>query len=319
MKKLIKLVSVVILSLGVSNGSLMAKSLLTGQTTSESKTLQSEFVNNPLELLSSEEKMLNRVFIEKEMKGMNEREKISFLIEKLKAPKYCYLPRESFIKIGPPVIPILREVVEDKKNHFIVRTESLKILKAIGDKKAYLLVEKEIRPISPVYSPDEWEFQNAYLEMKTEGLEENAELKLLIDMLKDERKSTLAREAIIIIGTSATLPLIEVLEDKKNPFISRVDALWSLKGIRDKRCVPVLIKILKDLSETDDLREFAAYTLGELRATEAIPALEEEVKMWDLKIKKSPKISPAPKRYIYDVGKTAKESLERIKEKTNEN
>ncbi len=200
-------------------------------------------------------------------------------------------------------------LLEDK-NTFVVNMAA-DILRELGSKEAI--------PALKVQEYRSFNCQKARIKLELQGQNETKKLNLLIEMLKDENKSRLAREILIEIGTSAVSRLVEVLEDKDNPFISRIDALWSLKEIKDKRCVPLLIKILKDLSETDNLREFAAYTLGELRAKEAIPTLEEAIKMWDLKIKKTSKISPVPQRYIYDVGETAKESLKKIREKTDEN
>jgi hypothetical protein len=273
-----------------------------GKATLDVEKFQTNFVNKPVEQLTPEEKLINRSYIKEMIKTKGEKEEISFLIKLLKNPKTCYLPREALVNIGIPAINYLRKVLKDKKNNYITRTEALKALRDIGDKKAYLLIEDEIKPISFVYRPEEYEFQRTYLQMKLEGLTEIEKIETLIEMLKDKNKSTLAREALIEIGTTTVPYLIDVLEDKKNPFISRLDALWSLKEIEDKRCIPTVIKILEDSTETDHLRELAAYTLGELREESAIPVLEKIIETW----------KPEPKTGIYNVAETAKKALEKI-------
>lgn len=286
---------------------LLTVSLLTGIVTG-GLTAQAEskagFINRPLEELSSEDKALNRAYLEKEMK-ITAKERILFLIDALKSPDTCYLSREILIDVGSPAIPYLREVVKDRNNRTIMRTEALKTLKGIGDTKAYELVEKEIEPIPLTYNPDDVEFQNIYLQMKLHGLGGAEKMDALIEMLRDKNKSRLAREALIKVGRPAVNRLIEVLQNKSNPFISRLDALWSLKEIKDTASLPYVIEVLNNPQETDQLRELAAYTLGEFRDERAISALEDNIEHW----------SPGPQTGTYNVRKTAIKALEKIRDR----
>lgn len=277
--------------------SCIAPDILTAQTASKP-----EFINKLVEELSPEEKSINESYLERKIKE-TKKDRLSLLIELLKNPEYLFLPRKALAEVGKHAIPPLRDVLTDKKNSIRTRTEALKALRDLSDKDAYILIDDQIKPIPPVYDREQAEFQNVYLEMKLQGLENTKKLNVLIEMLRDKNKTRLAREALIQIGKPAVPRLIAVLKEKENPFISRLDALWSLKEIKDVGSVHAVMEILKDTEETDQLRDLAAYTLGELGDEKAIPMLEEIVRDW------KPGVETGP----YNVGKSAEEALRKIK------
>jgi hypothetical protein len=258
------------------------------------------FVNRPYDVLTPEERELNRTYLETQLVSSDT---LLVLIERLRDPRTCYLVRHALIDLGTLVVTPLREVVRDTNNSFASRTEALRVLAELGDIESAALVEPEIVPIPLGYDRERVEFQRTYLRMTLHGMTEGERLNALIEMLTEPRKHRLAREALIEMGSPAVSNLIGVLERKEHPFVSRLDALWALKEIGDVRCLPAVVRVLEDPDETDHLRELAAYSLGEIGDRSAIPVLDRVIRTW----------RPGPDTGVYDVAETARDAVTKIR------
>jgi HEAT repeat protein len=114
----------------------------------------------------------------------------------------------------------------------------------------------------------------------------------LVDRLADKKDSVRGAAAVAlgqIADAAAVVPLCEVLNPQsglapakkgqkgkreKNPFVLRA-AAHSLGEIRDRAGSPALIAVLQDDKAEDDVRREAAFALGVIGDSSAIPALRE--------------------------------------------
>ena len=85
-----------------------------------------------------------------------------------------------------------------------------------------------------------------------------------------------ALNTLIKIGEPAVPALIEVLQDKGNPFTRRWEAAKALGAIKDERAAEPLIKAMSD--ENEVVRRVTAEALGKLGDKKAIPVLKETLK-----------------------------------------
>lgn len=175
----------------------------------------------------------------------------------------------------------------------------------IGDPTTFDFVESEASHFlnqSRIYDSSVGKLQDVYIEMRTNRLNVEQKLKVLIEMLKGEKTSKIAGDELIKLGEIAIPEIINVLKDKKNHFSSRYQAIWCLARIKDKRRVDPLIGILLDDTETDRLRYRAAYVLGISKDKKAIPALKQTIEKW----------KPSSDTGIYNVSEAARKALKEI-------
>jgi HEAT repeat protein len=101
----------------------------------------------------------------------------------------------------------------------------------------------------------------------------------LLALLATEANTDVGRAIIYALGLigdrRALAPLVDVLRDRDRPALLRAMAAEALADLRDPTAVDPLIAALSD--ELAEVRFFAAFALGEIGDTRALPALQERI------------------------------------------
>ncbi len=225
------------------------------------------FVNKPWEKLNEGEKNLNKIYLNEKIINYSEKEKLSFLLSLLDEQKTCFLPREALINLGESVKEPLRKIVGDQTRPMTTRSESLFILAELNDQEAIPIIERDpilIKPISAyeeIHAPEIVTFQKSYLVLKSAGAEPSEKIEILINMLKEQKCDYLVRKELIELGEKATPSLVGLLSDKKNLYLTRLNALFALKEIGDEKSRSAVMGVLQDDKETNQMHDLAAETL----------------------------------------------------------